>query len=41
MQDQVEALSRQGLSNATWLSSALDASELVMRYAQIEAGCYK
>jgi ATP-dependent DNA helicase RecQ len=41
MQDQVEALARRGLSSATCLSSALDPSELAMRYAQIERGCYK
>jgi ATP-dependent DNA helicase RecQ len=41
MQDQVEALARRGVRNATCLSSALDLSELDVRYAQIERGHYK
>src|SRR5262245_46685540 len=41
MQDQVEALARRGVRNATCLSSALDPSELDARYAQIELGRYK
>jgi ATP-dependent DNA helicase RecQ len=41
MQDQVEALGRHGIHNATCLHSTLDTSELHTRYAQIEAGQYK
>ena len=41
MQDQVEALTRRGINNATCLSSALDLSEIAARYAQIEQGRYK
>jgi ATP-dependent DNA helicase RecQ len=41
MQDQVEALMRRGIYNATCLSSALDPSELGARYTQIERGRYK
>lgn len=41
MQDQVEALMRRGINNATCLSSALDPSELGARYTQIERGRYK
>lgn len=41
MQDQVEALMRRGINNATCLSSALDPSELGARYTQIERGQYK
>jgi ATP-dependent DNA helicase RecQ len=41
MQDQVEALLRRGIHNATCLSSALDAAELAARFAQIERGRYK
>jgi ATP-dependent DNA helicase RecQ len=41
MQDQVEALIRRGIHNVTYLSSALDPSELGARYAQIERGQYK
>ena len=41
MQDQVEALVRRGIDNATCLSSALDSSELGARYAHIEHGQYK
>jgi ATP-dependent DNA helicase RecQ len=41
MQDQVEALVRRGIHNATCLSSALDPSELGARYTQIERGQYK
>jgi ATP-dependent DNA helicase RecQ len=41
MQDQVEALARRGILNATCLSSALDPSELGTRYAQIEHERYK
>src|SRR5918992_4695048 len=41
MQDQVEALMRRGIHNATCLSSALDAAELGARYTQIERGQYK
>jgi ATP-dependent DNA helicase RecQ len=38
MQDQVEGLIRRGIDNATCLSSALSATELAARYAQIERG---
>jgi ATP-dependent DNA helicase RecQ len=38
MQDQVEGLVRRGIDNATCLSSALGATELAARYAQIERG---
>jgi ATP-dependent DNA helicase RecQ len=41
MQDQVDALQRQGIRNATCLSSALDPSELGARYQDIEQGRYK
>jgi ATP-dependent DNA helicase RecQ len=41
MQDQVDGLLRRGLDNATCLSSALTATELAARYAQIERGRYK
>jgi ATP-dependent DNA helicase RecQ len=41
MQDQVEALARRGVLNATCLISTLDASELSARYSQIERGRYK
>ena len=41
MQDQVEALTRREIHNATCLSSALDPSELGARYAQLERGRYK
>ena len=41
MQDQVDALLRQGIKNATFLSSALDPSEIGARYRQIERGEYK
>ena len=41
MQDQVEALARRGIFNATCLSSALDPSELATRYTQIERGDHK
>ncbi len=41
MQDQVEALVRRGIHNATYLNSTLDSSELSVRYAQIEKGQYK
>ena len=41
MQDQVEGLRRRGIDNATCLSSALSATELAARYAQIERGRYK
>ncbi|MGH8064379.1 MAG: RecQ family ATP-dependent DNA helicase [Candidatus Entotheonellia bacterium] len=41
MHDQVEALMRRGIHNATSLSSTLDPSELGARYTQIERGRYK
>jgi ATP-dependent DNA helicase RecQ len=41
MQDQVEALLRRGIHNVTYLSSALDPSELGARYSEIERGRYK
>ncbi len=41
MQDQIEALMRRGITNATSLSSALDPWELGARYAQIERGQYR
>lgn len=41
MQDQVEALMRRGITNATCLSSALDPAEISARYSQIERGRYK
>src|SRR6266487_560180 len=41
MEDQVEALARRGVLNATCLSSALDPSELGTRYAHIEHERYK
>lgn len=41
MQDQVDALMRRGIKNATFLSSALDPSEIGARYRQIERGEYR
>ncbi|HXH08582.1 MAG TPA: ATP-dependent DNA helicase RecQ [Alphaproteobacteria bacterium] len=41
MQDQVEGLRRRGITNATCLSSALDAAEMSARYAEVERGRYK
>jgi len=41
MQDQVDALSRHGIKNATCISSALDPSEISARYKNIERGLYK
>ncbi len=40
MQDQVDALMRRGIKNATFLSSALDPSEIGARYGDIERGRY-
>jgi len=41
MQDQVDALVCRGIKNATFLSSALDPSEIGARYGEIERGEYK
>jgi ATP-dependent DNA helicase RecQ len=41
MQDQVEALVRRGIHNATCLISTLDTSALHARYSQLEQGKYK
>jgi ATP-dependent DNA helicase RecQ len=41
MEDQVEALARRGLHNATCLSSALDPTQIAARYSQLERGQYK
>jgi ATP-dependent DNA helicase RecQ len=41
MQDQVDALVRRGFTNVTYLSSALQPSEVGRRYNEIERGAYK
>ena len=41
MHDQVTSLTRRGITNATFLSSALTASEIGQRYQEIEQGKYK
>ena len=41
MEDQVEALARRGVHNATCLSSALDPTQIAARYNQLERGQYK
>ncbi len=41
MHDQVTALTRRGITNATFLSSALTAVEVGQRYQEIEQGKYK
>jgi ATP-dependent DNA helicase RecQ len=41
MEDQVEALARRGVHNATCLSSAVDPTQIAARYSQLERGQYK
>ncbi|NOT62059.1 MAG: RecQ family ATP-dependent DNA helicase [Acidobacteria bacterium] len=41
MHDQVASLTRRGITNATFLSSALTPSEIGQRYHEIEQGKYK
>jgi ATP-dependent DNA helicase RecQ len=41
MQDQVESLLRRGFKNVTFLSSALEPSQVGQRYDEIERGRYK
>src|SRR5262245_28375924 len=41
MQDQVEAMSRRGFKNVTYLNSALTPSEIGRRFGDMERGLYK